>query len=193
MTHSEIQKVDNELQLACQELVITSTATLIHKMHSLIYTRGARVKYDNPQIDSFDLARTISNQIVVHFQFPLKYSRKHFDHLIFIFKGLMISNPKLLKNSVSQLWFGFLNEIDEDGNDILLYLCLKVRGCRYRFIKYLIKMGCNTQRINHYGQSFFNALELKQNQKLLKKLFEHEIILFYNLTGKIIISTNIFE
>ncbi|CAF1057355.1 unnamed protein product [Adineta steineri] len=86
-----------------------------------------------------------------------------------------------------------LNEIDEDGNDILLYLCLKARGCRHRFIEYLIKMGCNTQRINYCGQSFFNVIELKQNQKLLNKLFEHEIILFDNLTGKIIISTNLFE
>ncbi|CAF1499599.1 unnamed protein product [Adineta steineri] len=95
---------------------------------------------------------------------------------------------KLLKLSIS-----VLNEIDENGNDILLYLCLKVRGCRHRFIEYLIKMGCNTQRINYCGQSFFNAIELKENQKLLNKLFEHEIILFDNLTGKIIISTNLFE
>ncbi|CAF4307169.1 unnamed protein product, partial [Adineta steineri] len=97
MAHSDIQKIDNELQLACQELVITSNT--IHKIHSLIYKRGARIKYDDPQIDSFDLARAINNQIVVYFQFPLKYSRKHFDHLISIFKGLIISNPKLLKNS----------------------------------------------------------------------------------------------
>ncbi|CAF4329422.1 unnamed protein product, partial [Adineta steineri] len=86
-----------------------------------------------------------------------------------------------------------LNKIDENGNDILLYLCLNVRGGRHRFIEYLIKMGCNTQRINYCGQSFFNAIELKQNQKLLNKLFEHEIILFDNLTGKITISRNLFE
>ncbi|CAF1487460.1 unnamed protein product [Adineta steineri] len=388
MAHSEIQKIDNELQLACRELVTASNLT--HKIHSLIYTRGACIKYDDPQIDSFDLARTISNQIVVYFQFPLKYSRKHFDHLMSIFKGLIISNPKLLKNSqylsygldvlhcllitifkrafiytrqscttnlyyyqslidlillsirsllnvnlwstsylyeilslmkskeesisniiiqttemellkillnefnldlnescdddpnhslayalnrliktdrmdivlmmyrhnktvrdlfqktdymeknvdimlgnhktkqllnqlidekplntcfttrkflfqllgkkqfemvkkLLKLSISVLNEIDENGNDILLYLCLKVRGCRHRFIEYLIKMGCNTQRINYCGQSFFNAIELKQNQKLLNKLFEHEIILFDNLTVKIIISTNLFE
>ncbi|CAF1003499.1 unnamed protein product [Adineta steineri] len=390
MTHSEIQKIDDELQLACQELVITSTATLIHKIHSLIYTRGGRVKYDDSQLDSYDSATAICNRIVRYFQYPSKYNRKHFDHFTSILKGLIISSLNLLKNTEhlfygsdvlhcllitifqrasnytrqsctthmyyyqsfvdlvllsirsllnENLWstsylyeilslmkskkeslsniivqttemeiikillnelslalnescddepnhslvyalyrlirydrmdiflvmyrhnktvrdlfqktdymeknvnimlgnhkrkqllnqlidekplntcfttkkflfqllskkqfemvkkllklsISVLNEIDEDGNDILLYLCLKVRGCRHRFIEYLIKMGCNTQRINYCGQSFFNVIELKQNQKLLKKLFEHEIILFDNLTGKIIISTNLFE
>ncbi|CAM4828893.1 unnamed protein product [Rotaria magnacalcarata] len=69
-----------------------------------------------------------------------------------------------------------LNLIDDDGNDLLLYLCLKVRGCRHRFIQYLIGISSNTQRINYHGQSLIDVLKLKENRSLLKKLIDHEII-----------------
>ncbi|CAF1271294.1 unnamed protein product [Adineta steineri] len=87
---------------------------------------------------------------------------------------------KIIKLSIS-----VLNETDENGNDLLLYLCLKVHGCRHCFIQYLIEIGSNVQRINVFGQSFFDVIQLKQNQKLLKKLFEHEVLVIDNLTGKI--------
>ncbi|UJR13342.1 hypothetical protein I4U23_000360 [Adineta vaga] len=81
-----------------------------------------------------------------------------------LFEQLIKVSPKLLY------------ELDEDGNDCLLYICLKVSGCRHRIIEYLIEMGSNVHRKNNNGQDFMNALQLQRNQKLLKHLIEHEII-----------------
>ncbi|CAF1510943.1 unnamed protein product [Adineta ricciae] len=69
-----------------------------------------------------------------------------------------------------------LNQLDADGNDPLLHVCLKVAGCRHRIIEYLLKMGSNTERRNFEGRNFTDALQLPRNEKLLKHLREHEII-----------------
>lgn len=69
-----------------------------------------------------------------------------------------------------------LNELDEDGNNPLLHVCLKVTGCRHRIIEYLLKMGSDTERRNLNGRNFADALQLPRNEKLLKHLIEHEII-----------------
>ncbi|CAF4196591.1 unnamed protein product, partial [Adineta steineri] len=41
-----------------------------------------------------------------------------------------------------------IHQVDEDGNDPLLYVCLKVNGCRHRLIEYLIGMGCDIHKRN---------------------------------------------
>ncbi|CAF4189624.1 unnamed protein product [Rotaria sordida] len=105
----------------------------------------------------------------------------------FLFQLLNKKQFQMLKKMIT-LSNTVLNELDEDGNDLLLYLCLKVHGCRHRFIQYLIKIGCNIQRKNFFNQSFFDVIELKRNRKLLTKLFEHEIISIDKITGKIKIS-----
>jgi hypothetical protein len=69
-----------------------------------------------------------------------------------------------------------IHQIDEDGNDLLLYTCLKVRGCRHRIIEFLIIMGCNLQRRNFHNENFIDALQLRRNQSLLKDLLKNEII-----------------
>ncbi|CAF3341430.1 unnamed protein product [Rotaria socialis] len=93
----------------------------------------------------------------------------------FLFRLLDKKQFQILKKTI-ELSKSVLNLIDDDGNDLLLYLCLKVRGCRHRFIQYLIGIRSNTQRINYHGQSLIDILKLKNNRSLLKKLIEHEII-----------------
>lgn len=69
-----------------------------------------------------------------------------------------------------------IDRLDDEENDPLLYICLKVRGCRERLIEYLLKQGCDTQRRNIHGENFITALHLEKNRNLFKKLIEHEII-----------------
>ncbi|UJR06912.1 hypothetical protein I4U23_011201 [Adineta vaga] len=69
-----------------------------------------------------------------------------------------------------------IHQLDQDGNDPILYLCLHVSGCRHRLIEFLIKMGSDLSRINSKNINFFNALQMTRNKKLLNKLIEHEII-----------------
>jgi hypothetical protein len=68
-----------------------------------------------------------------------------------------------------------INILDEDGNDPLLYVSLKVDGRRYSLIRCLIEMGCNQQRHNVKGQTFIDALQLQINRRLLKALKSKEI------------------
>ncbi|CAF0948673.1 unnamed protein product [Adineta steineri] len=70
----------------------------------------------------------------------------------------------------------FINELDEDENDALLYTCLKISGLRHRIIELLIKMGSNMERRNSQGLNFMDTLELPRNRSLSKKLVEFEII-----------------
>lgn len=69
-----------------------------------------------------------------------------------------------------------IHRLDEDGNDPLLYTCLKVRGCRHRLIEYLISIGCDTARTNCFDIDFHQALQQKKNHKLREQLLDHEII-----------------
>ena len=69
-----------------------------------------------------------------------------------------------------------IHRLDEDGNDPLLYTCLKVRGCRHRLIEYLISIGCETTRMNCFDIDFHQALQLKKNHNLREQLRDHEII-----------------
>jgi hypothetical protein len=79
----------------------------------------------------------------------------------------------------------FINQVDEDGNDPLLYICLKVRGCRHRIIKFLITIGCDLQRRNVNGENFFDAIQLRRNRSLLEDLLKDEIIKIDGESGQI--------
>ncbi|CAF1241576.1 unnamed protein product [Adineta ricciae] len=69
-----------------------------------------------------------------------------------------------------------INQLDEHGNNPLLYVAVKVRGCRHRLVEFLIQMGCNVHRKNTKGESFVDALKLPCNRTLMNKLIEHEIL-----------------
>jgi ankyrin repeat protein len=87
---------------------------------------------------------------------------------------------KILRSS-SEL----IHQVDEDGNDPLLYICLKVRGCRHRIIEFLIMMGCDLYRRNLNNENFIDAIQLRRNQSLLKNLLENEIIKIDDQSGQI--------
>jgi hypothetical protein len=74
---------------------------------------------------------------------------------------------------------------DEDGNDLLLYACLKIRGCRHRIIEFLITMGHDLQKRNFNGVNFIDAIQLKQNRRVLDKLLEREIVKINSESGEI--------
>ncbi|CAF0822020.1 unnamed protein product [Adineta steineri] len=82
---------------------------------------------------------------------------------------------KLIKQLL-EIFPHLISEVDNDGNDPLLYICLKVYGCRHRIIEHLIKMGSDLKRRNIQGQNFMAVLQLPRNRKLLKTLYEKEII-----------------
>lgn len=87
-----------------------------------------------------------------------------------------------------------IDRLDDEGNDPLLYVCLKVRGCRERLIEYLIGRGCETERRNSNGENFSDALKLGRNRHLLKKLIEQEIIRLDHDSGEIKVNmTDPFE
>jgi hypothetical protein len=83
-----------------------------------------------------------------------------------------------------------IDRLDSDGNDSLLYVCLKGRGCRQRLVEYLLKIGCDGQRRNLTGQNFIDALQLRRNRKLLEKLIEQETIRIDPDSGEIKIHPN---
>ncbi|CAF1395676.1 unnamed protein product [Adineta steineri] len=70
-----------------------------------------------------------------------------------------------------------VHEIDENGNNLLLHICLKVRGCRHRIVKFLITMKSDLQQKNFNGENFFDAIQLKRNRDLLEKIDLGEIII----------------
>ncbi|CAF1000934.1 unnamed protein product [Rotaria magnacalcarata] len=95
--------------------------------------------------------------------------------LIFI---LLDKKERKLLEKLLQSSPHLIHQLDEDGNDPLLYICIKVYGCRHRIIQYLIKSGADLQRKNFRGQNFIDTLQLEKNRKLFKKLIEHEITSF---------------
>jgi hypothetical protein len=95
------------------------------------------------------------------------------ERLIFI---LLDKKERKLLEKLLKLSPCLIDELDEDGNDPLLYICLKVHGCRHRIIEFLIKMGSDLKRRNFNGQNFMEILQLQRNRKLLKSLIEYEII-----------------
>lgn len=93
---------------------------------------------------------------------------------------------KMLKSIPS-----LINRRDEHGNTLLLFVCLKVRGCRLCLVKFLIEIGCNLQVRNINGENFLTALQLRRNKKLFEKLIEQEAIQIDHVCGEITVtSTN---
>ena len=116
------------------------------------------------------LGRAFFNMIINEKSLDLLFSKKD---LLFI---LLDKKERKLLEKLLILSPELIHEIDEDGNHPLLYICLKVFGCRHRIIEFLIKMGSDLERRNLQGQNFMDILQLQRNKKLLEKLFEHEII-----------------
>ncbi|CAF4123706.1 unnamed protein product, partial [Rotaria sp. Silwood1] len=82
---------------------------------------------------------------------------------------------KLIKKLL-RLIPNLIQQTDDDGNDPLLYVCLKVVGCRHHLVAFLITMGCDLERRNIYGQHFFQVLQGRKNRKLLEILIERGTI-----------------
>ncbi|CAF2882298.1 unnamed protein product [Rotaria sp. Silwood2] len=87
---------------------------------------------------------------------------------------------KLLKLSPS-----LVHQFDENGNDPLLYVCLKVRGCRECLVEFLIEKGCDLQRRNLKGENLIDVLQLERNRQLLERLIERKVIQIDNVSGEI--------
>ena len=94
-------------------------------------------------------------------------------NLLFIL--LQKKQCKLIKRFINRFPC-LINRLDEEGNDPLLYTCLKVRGCRQRLIEYFLQKGCDTQRRNLFDENFFDAVHLPRNRTLLQKLLDEELI-----------------
>jgi hypothetical protein len=103
----------------------------------------------------------------------LLFSKKD---LLFIF---LDKKERKLFEKLLKLSPDLIHQIDEDGNDPLLYICLKVSGLRHRIVESLIKMGSDLQRRNCQGQNFLDTLQLSRNKKLLQKIFEYEIVTLF--------------
>ena len=95
------------------------------------------------------------------------------EDLIFIL--LEKKERKILEKLLTTSPF-LTQQLDKNGNNLLLFICLKVSGCRHRIIEFLIQIGCDLEKQNHNGEHFYHALKLKKNQKLLKNLIKHNIV-----------------
>ncbi|CAF2950824.1 unnamed protein product [Rotaria sp. Silwood2] len=85
----------------------------------------------------------------------------------------------------------FVQQTDNDGNDPLLYVCLKVSGCRHRLVEFLISMGCDLQRRNIHDEHFFQVLQGRKNRKLLETLIERATIVIDKLSGQYLLDENV--
>ena len=92
-----------------------------------------------------------------------------------VFVLLQKKERKLLERLL-KLYPFLIHQLDENGNDPLLHICLKVRGCRHRIVEFLITMKPDFQRKNFNNENFFNVIHLKRNQQLLEKLNIQDII-----------------
>ncbi|UJR32303.1 hypothetical protein I4U23_019767 [Adineta vaga] len=84
---------------------------------------------------------------------------------------------KLIKSSPSSIY-----QLDKDGNNLLLFTCLKVSGRRYRIVELLIQMGCDSQQQNLHGINFTTALRLQKNRWLLYNLIKRKSVHFDDTT-----------
>ncbi|CAF0759762.1 unnamed protein product [Adineta ricciae] len=69
-----------------------------------------------------------------------------------------------------------IHQLDKDGNNLLLFTCLKVAGRRYRLVELLIQIGCDPQQENSHGMNFYHALHLHKNRWLLHNLIKRTSI-----------------
>ena len=84
-----------------------------------------------------------------------------------------------------QLDSTLVHRVDGDGNHPLLYVCLKVNGCRHRLIEFLIGRESDLHKRNVHDEHFIQAIQLKRNRKLLKQLIEHGIIVREHESGQL--------
>ena len=81
-----------------------------------------------------------------------------------------------------------IHQLDEEGNDPLLFVCLKVSGCRHRLVEFLVAMGSDWQRRNSHDEHFFQVLQHRRNRTLLERLIEHGVIATDSVTGEFRVS-----
>ncbi|CAF1061827.1 unnamed protein product [Didymodactylos carnosus] len=93
--------------------------------------------------------------------------------LVFI---LLQKKERKLLEHLLRLSLSLVHHLDEDGNDLLLHVCLKVRGCRHRLVEFLIKINSDLQRRNFNGQNFLDVIKLRRNRELLEKLNVEEFV-----------------
>ena len=60
-------------------------------------------------------------------------------------KNLIVLSPSLIQR------------LDENDNNPLLYVCLKMRGCRHCLVEFLIEMGCDLQAIEIHMPKILSA------------------------------------
>jgi ankyrin repeat protein len=80
------------------------------------------------------------------------------------------------------------HQLDEDGNNPLLYVCLKVRGCRHSLVEFLSEIYCDLQTRDSSAERFANSLRLKRNGKLLDMLIDRGTVLIDNDSGEITVT-----
>ncbi|CAF1185472.1 unnamed protein product [Rotaria sordida] len=98
---------------------------------------------------------------------------------------LLQKKERKLLQKLLQLSPFLVRQLDDNGNDPLLYVCLKVRGCRHRIVKFLLKIGCDHQRQNFNDENFIDAIKLSRNRILLEKLVEEAVIKIDDESGMI--------
>lgn len=106
-------------------------------------------------------------------------------HLLFV---LIQKKEYKLVRHLLKLTPSLAHQLDENGNDPLLYVCLKVRGCRHGLVEFLIEMHCDLQRTNSNAESFADALRFKRNRKLLERLIDRGTVLMDHASGDITVA-----
>ncbi|CAF3942968.1 unnamed protein product [Rotaria sp. Silwood1] len=141
---------------------------LEHVRHFFNQSRNCRSIVDNMTRNHLgrQLLKTLMNENPLESWVTSKY---------LVFRLLQKKERRLLEHLL-RLSPSLVHQLDEDGNDLLLHVCLKVRGCRHRLVGFLIKMKSDLQRRNFNGQNFLDVIKLRRNQELLEKLNVEEFV-----------------
>ena len=166
-----LQRLVEKQRLDALSMIYEYSEKLEHLSAKLLYDTGLLIRgmHGNPKY--------FLDIIWYHFS---ETQLKHIDLFILLKK----KECKLVKKLFKRFPILF-DRCDEDGNDPLLYVCLKVRGCRHRLVEFLLEMGCDYQRKNSNGEHFAYALRLERNRHLIENLFAHEIIHIDDVSGQI--------
>ncbi|CAF1379632.1 unnamed protein product [Adineta ricciae] len=167
---------ENRFAIILENLFKTNQIDVI----KLIYKQNKTIRYLFDKLENIEhiVDIMIANQKMkqsCEILFNDQQLRVWFINKKLLFILLKKKQCKLIKH-LFKLSSSIIHQLDEDGNDSLLYICLNVRGCRHRLIEFLIQNGSDLSRRNFKHINFFNALHISTNRKLLNKLIDHEII-----------------
>jgi hypothetical protein len=134
------------------------------------------------------LDRDNNRRRLLHILLATRQSRHFFDQFIhqkildswltnqqWIFYLVKRKETRFLEKLL-QIYPSLKHTLDQDGNDLLLYGCLKVTGRRYSMIEFLSEVRCHQQRQNNHGLTWIDTLHLEHNRKLLQWLKTKGII-----------------